>query len=180
MKAKLPLLPVILAALVTSCAKEPQWREYVSEEGRFSIMVPGRVETMKLSIERSGGKIYEVHFFGARESLRYRSQSCSVMYVDMKPEDDSTFIQWFWNVASCNIQQGIYGEISEGRNVSIGGYSGKEFEYKDIRGGYTARIFQVKGRVYALVARITQARNTHGNRYQDHVFRFLDSFKLIE
>jgi hypothetical protein len=163
---------VLSVVLTVNCAKKPEWHEYVSKEGRFSVMVPGRVETGKETIDRDDSDKYEFYHFLAQERQRYSDQAYIVLYIDMKPEDDSTFIQWFWGVAFRTIQKNAYGEISES-DISVDGHKGKEYVYKDAGGGYHARIFQVQRRVYVIIAAMT-----HGSTDQDHIFRFLDSFKI--
>lgn len=174
-KSRLLFIFVLLPVLIVNCAKEPQWHEYISKDGRFSMMVPGRVKTAESLIERGEGKTYEMHFFWSKERLRYGTHSFNIFYVDMKPDDDSTFLQWFRQLNYNTIHEGAFGEISEEKDISICGYSGKEVVYKGSKASYTERFFLAHGRVYALVAGMS-----FGSRYQDHVFRFFDSFRLIE
>lgn len=154
----------------SSAAEE--WKEFRSQEGRFSVLLPGTPTEGKESVDTALGPI-EVHKFMIQVSSEL---ACGVVYNDY-PEA----IVWQVNQAQLldivrdGVVQSVQGKLRSERKVPLTSSPVREIVV-DVgeEGTIRARLYLVEQRGYQVMA-ITG----HNKESSKDVEKFLDSFKLL-
>ena len=192
------MLAVIITCLGTCAAQSPPppaieynesaWKELSSAEGRFSILLPGTPQARVDENQTSVGKV-AMHVW----ALRTGTASYYVMYLDFPTySDDDSFVK----KALDSGRDGMLAKDKEWEllaedQISLGGFSGREFVITDHVGFGVFRAYVVKGRLYEIGlfapyrvafsnARLSLKRQDQTSLYQSINKRFFDSFDLSD
>src|SRR5262249_457403 len=158
------LIQGTLAAVVLMLAgcNKLNFKEFTSEEGKFSILMPGDPER---KTQRIRG--LEMVMYG----MNVKNGAYVVGYMDApgRPLSLDGAIQ--------NVTNEHNGKISSTKDFTLEGYTGKEFEIesKEPKGYISGRVIVVKDRLYTF-----QAAGTNAKLSNSDVRKFLDSFKLLK
>ena len=166
MKAKLFLIVAITIAIF-GCQMSTPLTEFVSEEGNFSVMMPGT----PTEESESTAEGIDIHMFSAESG----STAYVVGYSDFPQEIiDVTDPEMLLGFA----QDGAVGSgalISEAP-ITLNGYPGKDLKFEEASEGLIiyARIYLVDNRLYQVIA------TTEDSDMPTEISEFLDSFKLLQ
>jgi hypothetical protein len=152
---------------------EANWKEFTSEEGRFSILQPRTPTQTTETIDTPVGEIDEHAFTVIHGNITYL-----VSYSDyprnVLTSDPQAVLDAFRNSAITSVE----GKLLSERPISIDGYLGRELEIKIADDPDTAmvrlRIYLVGNRLYYVYTLAPEERASSPN-----VGKFLDSFKLV-
>jgi hypothetical protein len=146
-----------------------EWKELNVEQGHFAILLPDNSDSpeyldtfFKITIHGKVTKLPAHEFGGSEGDVMYRVDYCDL--AKGTTEDFLTFVR-----NNLKKDQSI-----TYRDISLGSYSGIEFERRSPEGSFSGRIYQVNSRVYSLM--VSRPRNTTA---PDNTARFLNSLKLI-
>ena len=169
-------LVAAVALLVSACsflnAQEPTWKEFRSNEGGFSVLMPGTPTPNKVSVNTTSG-VEEANMF----SLSDESLSEYIVAYSKYPKTDSKVVTT--GKLFDNVRDGILlveqGKLLSEAAITLDGYNGREIAVERPDGVITmARFFVVANRFYQLSVKAkTNERELEAMR------RFLDSFKLL-
>lgn len=169
MKARRTMLAVI-ALFIFGCLQNATFTEFVSEEGGFSVSMPGTPTEETQSIPTEAGDI-EIHMF----SIESGSTAYLVGYSDYPPDvieivDSDMLLD--------SARDGAVGDgalLSE-KSITLGDYPGRELTVETSDEGIMvyARVYLVGNRLYQVVV------STGDDALTEEMRGFLDSFKLLE
>ena len=158
-----------------SQAAQPEWKQFSSKEGGFSILLPGvpqeNTETKDFPIVGKG----VVHLF----IIANESGFFLVGYVEVPGLAQSTrefsdgFGKGFLRSVGEGIAKGAGGKVLKDTDILLGSFPGKEILLEFPSGPATARAYFIRKRGYQLLAAPAASGGDPGA-----VKRFLDSFKL--
>lgn len=151
MKRKLFVACLILAAGVSVCAQQPAaaavaWEKFTSAEGNFSIMLPGKPEPNKQTVDSPHGP-YTTQLFLARGS----GQIYIVGWVDYAPSfrfDTQKELE----ANRDNFAKGVKAEVKGTTPIKLGTYPGIEFTAEGEQAHFRSRVYIVGKRPYQLIA----------------------------
>lgn len=160
--------------IVFSSACVPGWREIEDSQGRFKVMVKGRVREMT-ETQVVDGESYTFHILQSYYGGKKNGLACNVMQVDLKPGSNrnlenqvqSMLIQ-FWD-------SGGDAEVIDSTIVKTAGRRTTQYEYDTGYGRYLMRYVVAENSLYILVAGCDPEAGSQDDRY-----RFLDSFQLMQ
>lgn len=166
------LIPVAFAFLLL-CGFIPAWEEFTSEEGGFTVMMPKTPTHETSEIPTAIGPV-TMHTFSASNNNKW---AYMVIYSDYDAEsvsaaDPSTMLEG----ARDGVMKQLGGKIVIDRDLTIGGYPGKEVEVvtSDKQFRCRARLFLVDNRLYQVIAVVPgKAKLTKDAE------KFLESFKIM-
>ncbi|HKP35388.1 MAG TPA: TonB family protein [Pyrinomonadaceae bacterium] len=197
MRALKPL-PILLALFTcvpvcsaqTSSANQTQssdWKEFVSSEGHFSVLVPGTPSLTRKTIHSSRGDIESFTYDLDRDGALY-----SIMYIDIPislPGPEAT--KRALDAGRNNMFAKFSGlQLVSEKEISLAGNPGREALVYNNRDVIRARHLMVKNRLYLNVFLMpnrdalktgTDFRSTENltERFEKTSLLFLDSFKLL-
>lgn len=155
---------------VYSFAESPNWTEFVSKEGRFSILLPAKPITQTLTFETGQGRVVHYGFTaGAIGTL------CTLDYADLPKTVGRGKEEAIFDEVRDAFLKEAEGKLANEKTIALEGHPGREITIH-IRGGeMKARLYLVNERLYQLV--ITQFI---GVGKSSEVFdKFFNSFKII-
>ncbi|HEU4479600.1 MAG TPA: hypothetical protein VFR80_13870 [Pyrinomonadaceae bacterium] len=169
-------LVMAVTLLVSACsfinAQEPTWKEFRSNEGGFSILMPGTPIPNKVTVNTTSG-VEEANMFSlSDESLdEYIVAYSKYMKTDSKEVSTGKLFD--------KVRDGILlvqqGKLLNEAAITLDGYSGRSIAVERPDGVITtARFYVVDDRFYQLSVKA----KTNG-REPEATNRFLDSFKLL-
>jgi hypothetical protein len=145
-------LPVPLRAPIP----QPEWQPFCSAMGQFAIDMPG---TPKINTETFSTQI-TTHTY---RSILKNKETYLLQYFDLDFQLSNNNIKITLNTAVDFFVVGANAKLLQVRDISLGGYPGKEFVG-------VGQVFLVEKRVYGLVATTSEPENAQ---------KFLDSFRLF-
>jgi hypothetical protein len=152
---------------------EANWREFTSEEGRFSILVPRTPRETTETVETPVGEIDEHSFIVIHGSITYIA-SYSDYPQNVLTSDPQAVLDAFRNSAVTSVD----GKLLSERSISINGYLGRELKIKIADDSDTAivrlRIYLVGNRLYYIYTLALEERASSSS-----IDKFLNSFKLL-
>ncbi|MCK4576533.1 hypothetical protein KAU34_09015 [candidate division WOR-3 bacterium] len=171
MKKRL-LISLFLLIIFVDCQRHI-WKEFISSEGRFSILMPGKPSKQTVKTNSVIGPI-DFHI------LTFEKED--VVYLVGYSDYPNTFVQSntqdsLLNIACYGAVLNLKGNLVSKRVISINEYPGREMTIEQADGEiiYLTRLFLVGGRLYQVTI-LTLKRKEISNDDK----KFLDSFKLIE
>lgn len=144
---------------------QPEWQPFCSAAGQFTIDMPG---TTKINIETFSTQI-TTHTY--RSILKNR-ETYLVQHFDLDFALSNTNIRITLNNAVDFFVVGANARLLQVRDISLGGYPGKEFEFGPLSPNQpvgVGQVFLVDRRIYGLVA---------STREPEDAQKFLESFRL--
>lgn len=145
-----------------------EWKEINSQEGRFTVRMPGSVKEEKLQQEKTpvGPLTLIVHVSESGKDT-YR-----VEYTDLPPKVPFELADFVQPIAAR-----YDGKVTEEKEHEFAGHKGRAFEIEaqKPKGYVTGRVYVVQNRLYQLLAIGPNARASSAE-----VKKFFDSFKLID
>jgi hypothetical protein len=169
-------LVMAVTLLVSACsfsnAQEPTWKEFRSNEGGFSVLMPGTPTPNKVSVNTASG-VKEAYTFTLNEGELNEYIIAYSKYAETDSKKVST------DVLFDDIRNGILlvqqGKLRSEAAITLDGYSGKEIAVERPDGVITtARFYVVDDRFYQL-----SMKAKTNERESESPKRFLDSFKLL-
>ncbi|MEK6256075.1 MAG: hypothetical protein N2C13_02000 [Chloroflexota bacterium] len=176
MKTNIKLILIIAAlsavALLSSCAEQVGWREFTSQAGGFSIMMPGDPD------EQSQLTATE---FGTTEAVTFIVDNPGAGYSAIYANYPTGLIQAYpVGVILDGISFGVVtqseGELVRNSTITFDGYEGRELEIAAPIGEsiLRVRIYLIGNRVYQISVVTSAVRQS-----SEDTVRFFDSFKLL-
>jgi hypothetical protein len=166
----LSLALLLLSGCGGAGKNKAEWQRFESEQNRFSILFPGAPQEFAESVPTEVGTIEAQSFV-----VQQGDGGFAVNVVHHPPEavsasDPQTMLDAARDRAVANVS----GELLEEKDVTLGGYPGREIqvEIADGQGMVRSRFYLVENRLYA-VQTISQKPGASTD-----VDRFLDSFQL--
>jgi hypothetical protein len=153
-----------------------QWKEYASDEGRFTVKMPGTPKKSKTPIDAPGGKTLDQHqFLIDKGNLAYL-----VAYQDdpnLKNVNEET-AQKVLDAARDAVPKALDGKLLDTRKIKLDDkHLGVEFrvEVASIKGVYRSRIYVVGERIYQIT--VVGPKEVTSSKESD---AYLDSLKLTK
>jgi hypothetical protein len=170
--AALLVSPVKFASPLTAqpapqrvASPQPEWRSFCSAEGLFSIDMPG---TTKINIETYSTQITAYTY----KSILKNQETYLLQYFDLDFPVSNNNIKITLNNAVDFFVVGANAKLLQVRDISLGDYPGKEFEFQPLSPKEPVgigQVFLVDRRIYGLVVRTRKPENAQ---------KFLESFHL--
>lgn len=162
---------LMLAVLLVSC-QMADFKEFTSQEGGFSVLMPGTPEEQTEQVDTLN-ELIDMHNFAASKGdvgyiVTYGDFPFSVTRVNT-PEKLLKDLQ--------NSVMGFgKGVQLEEKDITLGGYPGKELKVESADGKYIIyhRMYMVGERLYQVLASAPK-----GQESSKDIPEFLDSFKLL-
>ncbi len=154
--------PVPLRAVLQA----PEWQPFCSAMGQFAIDMPG---TPKINSETFSAQ-FTAHTY---RSILKNKETYLLQYFDLDFRLSNNNIKITLNNAVDFFVVASNAKLLQVRDISLGGYPGKEFEFQPLSPTEpvgVGQVFLVETRVYGLVASTPKPENAQ---------KFLDSFRLF-
>ena len=167
------LVVAALAVVFVNCGKksgpvEDPWKEFTSQEGKFTVNMPGQPSYTTQAVPTTEGSV-QVHTY----LISHGVMAYGVMYNTVASEVADA--QQFLDVRRDNALATVKGTLISEKNISIDGHPGREVKLKtgdNIQ--YTGRLFLVNDRFYQVISTAPGGVNAEAA-----MLKFLDSFKLL-
>jgi len=143
------------------------WTKFTSEEGRFSVMMPGVPEDKVQTTPASPGP-YTTHLF----TLRQGANVYLIGWVDYDPSFDFDLYAEL-EMNRDNFVKGIEATLLHSRNLNIDGFTALEFTAEGKQRIFRSRVYMVGRRPYQIVIGSPKGVDDSVN-----VNRFFNSFKV--
>ena len=159
----------ISARAVYAYAVDASWVSQTSDEGGFSIRMPGMAmqnTSLASALGGRGPSFYELNKPGINFGVGYTNYPDAYL-LNLTP--DQQLDRWYDNAVSA-----LNGKLLSAHAVSLGSYPGKQLaiQLPNNTGVIHGRVFLVDYRLYLVMA------ITSSTRPSLEVTRYLDSFKL--
>lgn len=144
---------------------QAEWQPFCSATGQFTIDMPG---TTKINIETFSTQITAYTY----RSILKNQETYLVQHFDLDFALSNTNIRITLNNAVDFFVVGANARLLQVRDISLGGYPGKEFEFQPLSPNQpvgVGQVFLVDRRIYGLVA---------STREPEDAQKFLSSFRL--
>ncbi|MEG3940576.1 MULTISPECIES: hypothetical protein [unclassified Microcoleus] len=144
----------------------PEWQPFCSPMGLFAIDMPG---TPKINSETFSTQV-TAHTY---RSILKNKDTYLLQYFDLDFRLSNNNIKITLNNAVDFFVVGANAKLLQVRDISLGRYPGKEFEFQPLSPTEpvgVGQVFLVETRVYGLVATTSKPENAQ---------KFLDSFRLF-
>ncbi|MEG3987976.1 hypothetical protein QUA13_12660 [Microcoleus sp. S28C3] len=144
----------------------PEWQPFCSAMGQFAIDMPGNP---KINSETFSTQV-TAHTY---RSILKNKETYLLQYFDLDFRQSNNNIKITLNNAVDFFVVGANAKLLQVRDISLGGYPGKEFEFQPLSPTEpvgVGQVFLVETRVYGLVATTPEPENAQ---------KFLDSFRLF-
>ena len=172
MKKSPTLILVAAAALLSLAFQTPPagWLKFTSEEGRFSVLMPGPDAPKDQTATQTDPKVgsYTVHLFTKKAEKGFFMAG----WVDYAPTVNLD-VQGEINANRDNFLKGVKARLTSERPVTLDGHPGLEFTAESDQAVFKSRVYVVGKRPYQLIA-ITYK----GFDDAENVNAFLSSFQL--
>jgi hypothetical protein len=153
-------------------ADAPEWKEFVSKEGRFKVLMPGAPKQDKAETESDFGKGL-LHMNVAQAGMAIYGAN----YVDFPAEVKKAPLKQVYDSSRDGAVANMAGKLASEKDVKLGEYPGREIRIEVGEGKrlFRARVFLIEQRLYQVV--VFGAPEVAASKDAD---KFLDSFKLAE
>ena len=167
------ILGIALFLLRDRLSGDANWREFIPEEGRFSILVP---RTPRETTETTKTEL------GTLDEHTFTVIHGDIAYIVNYGEYPQSFINADHYAMLDSLRDGavesVGGRLLSERAISINGYPGREIKVKISSSSETAimqvRIYIVRNRLYYVYTMAPETRASSPT-----IKKFLDSFKLL-
>jgi len=156
-----PVTFFLVVVTTVGCGGSPNFTEFSSPEGKFTILMPGTPE--KKTQDALGLKLV---MYGAN----VRNGAYAAGYADIPPGTPVDL-----HGAVDGIAKGQAGKILSEKDVTVEGATAREFEVESTKpkGHVAGRVFVINNRLYQIFAAGSNLRLADAD-----IQKFLDSFKL--
>lgn len=144
------------------------WVGFTSEAGRFSVLVPEKLDEKPATTTQSEHGLYTTHLFIGRDA----TSVYLIAWVDYAPEFNFNR-QAELEANRDNFIKGIKGQLVTTRTTTIDGYSVVEFVAETTDRTFKSRVYLVGRRPYQIVIGSPKGQDDSVN-----VNRFFNSFKI--
>ena len=172
-KSAVVWIVMVLAMLLFSCGKkdkpaEDPWKEFTSQEGKFSVNMPGEPTYSKQTAPTKQGTV-DIHMF----LISHGVMAYGVMYNDV-PEEIEDAQQYLIERGAAAVDTGG-GSQGVTKKIFKDGHHGIEIKFlTSDKKQYSGRLFFVNGRFYQVIATAPAGVNADAA-----IATFMDSFKLL-
>lgn len=172
---------IFLLLLIVSPSIDAEWKEFISYEGRFRVLVPANMESGETDIDTELGPI-TYHTVYCQESGEevdnyvYMVSYCD--YPEFSMHSDSTeLLKSFFDATIESATQSVQGELMYSSDITMKDYPGKiwRINYNDNDATIKTKAFVVGNRFYTV-----QTISLKNKGLNPSIDKFLDSFELIE
>ena len=170
----------IFAVFISFSWTNPTWEEFLSYDGKFRVLAPGKMKQKVHELETDLGSIqYHSFFYESKEkdadNLVYLLSYCD--YPENSVHSDSlTLMQEFFKTTVAAAVESVKGELLYETDVFIDNFAGRYWrvDYNDGEAVIKTKAYLVKNRFYSVqtICLKGKALNLSSNR-------FLDSFGLL-
>lgn len=143
------------------------WTKFISEEGRFSVFMPGTPTEKTETIQSEHGP-YTTHLI----TLRGQRNVFLIGWVDYDPSFNFNR-QTELEANRDNFVKGLNARLVETRSATIDGYQAIEFTAENVNRIFKSRVYMVGRRPYQIVIGSPRGIDDSAN-----VDRFFSSFKV--
>lgn len=168
------LSAILCAFLFISCGKEKEtvedpWKEFTSEEGGFSVHMPGE-PTYNVQPAPTAQGTVQIHMF----LIEHGVMAYGVMYNDVLGEIMD--VQKFLDDRRDAAVKTVSGTMLAEKSISLEGHPGREIKLKTADNiQYTGRLYLVDGRLYQVIATAPAGVNADAA-----TSKLMESFKLLK
>lgn len=151
--------------------ESPNWTEFVSNEGRFSVLLPSKPTTQTLTLETGQGRVVHYGFTAVNNGL-----ICVLVYADLprmlaRPGNEKAIFDEARDALLKEVQVSLASE----KTVALEGHPGREISAHLLGGEIKARFYLVNERLYQLVI----TRFNIFDKSPDVIDKFFGSFKVF-
>jgi hypothetical protein len=166
MKTTVTLILLLLSLLMTGCS-EPAWPEFNSEEGRFTVLMPG---TPTEGIDDESPMVFH------RFMVTHEADSYMVSYGDLPRIVEGSDAEQLLIVQGLTAVQSLNGKLVGAKTITLHEFPGREIniEVPDVSHIVWVRLYIVKDRQYNLMFITSSDHTTLPSEAQ----RFFSSFKV--
>jgi hypothetical protein len=155
-------------APLQAALQSPEWQPFCSAMGQFAIDMPG---SPKIQSQIFSNQII-AHTY---RSILKNKETYLLQYfdLDLRQSNNNINTKITLNTAVDLFVVAANAKLLQARDISLGGYPGKEFEFQTLSPDEpvgVGQVFLVETRVYGLVATTPEPENAQ---------KFLDSFRLF-
>jgi outer membrane lipoprotein-sorting protein len=148
------------------------WTEFVSNEGRFSVLLPAKPTTHTLTFETGQGQVVHHGFIASGGGIM-----CVLDYADLpKTATLPGSEKAIFDQARDSLLKEAQVSLASETTIALEGHPGREMSAHLLGSEIKARFYLVNGRLYQLV--ITQFRLSL-DKPVDSIDKFFGSFKII-
>lgn len=161
---------------VVQPAKKIEWKEFVSEEGRFKVTFPDTPRQSFKENETQAGKVKTTIFSAALTEDYFE-----VRYGDFpaEPDVDRNNLKSYYDFIRDNTLKLQPSTLLSERDLSLNGKPGRELVI-NLNETYTKyRLFLIGNRIFQTTTRVGISRKDD-SEVQERSNKFLDSFQIIE
>jgi hypothetical protein len=170
-KKKFFFYAVIIGALLTGC-QWFKWKEFVSPEGRFSVLMPGTPTVQAQKLNTPVGTIELYVFVVERDGSQYLVAYNDYPEAVVKSGDPEKILDGARGGVVANVKGRLLSEVK----ITLQQSPGRELKVMIPNGAQMmqTRLYFVKNRLYQVGVVTTEA----GAAAKD-ILKFLESFKLL-
>jgi hypothetical protein len=172
MRPSLLLLFIAVGAARVQAEDKPEWKEFASKEGRFTVLMPRTPEQQQADAESDFGKgVLHMNTVQAGKVMY------GANYCDFPAEIKKAPIKQVFDSSRDGAVANLDGKLADEKEIKLGDYPGREIQI-EIAGGkrlFRARVYLVEQRLYQVV--VLGTKETATSKEAD---KFLDSFKLAD
>jgi hypothetical protein len=172
MKWSFVFLVLAITATSITAADPPAWKEFVSKEGKFKVLMPGTPKESEAETESDFGKGV-LHM----NSLAASGMMFAANYSDFPTEVKKVPLKQIYDSSRDGAVANMEGKLAKEKDIKLGDHPGREVLI-DVAGGkrlFRARVYLVGQRLYQVVVFGTKEAATSKD-----ADKFLDSFKLMD
>jgi hypothetical protein len=172
MRWSFALLSFAVSATFIYSADPPEWKEFASKEGRFTVLMPGTPKQNKADTESDFGK--GVLYMNV---MQIGKVMYGANYCDYPAEVKKASIKKIYDASRDGAVANMKGKLDSEKDIKLGEYPGREIRIEVAEGKYLfrARVYLVEQRLYQVVILGTPEDAT-----SKEADKFLDSFKLAD
>jgi hypothetical protein len=172
MRLSILVLVVVAVSAVVHGEDKPSWKEFVSKEGMFTVIMPGTPKSDKLDTESDFGKgVLHMNMVEADKTMY------AANYSDFPAAVKKATLKQLYDSSRDGAVANMDGKLASEKDIKLGTHEGREIRI-DVAGGkrlFRVRVFLVEQRLYQIVVFGTPESATSKD-----ADKFLDSFKLTD
>ncbi len=152
------------------------WTEFLSEEGRFKVLLPAKPTTQTLTLETPKGQIVHHGFIASKGGI-----FCIIDYADVPSGTaDAAQIKELFDTARDEFLKGVEGKLLSETAIKLDGHPGREV-VADLGSGGKGRIrfYLINERFYQLAVMHLRFKLLGEPDGEDPAVKFFDSFKIV-
>lgn len=158
----------------------PNWKEFKSYEGNFSVLAPGEMTQKVDTVETPVGKLAYHTFFHQSEDQKADNLFYMVSYCDYPPNsmhsDSTEILEEFFKTTIESAAFSVDGDLIYSTDVQLETYPGKFWRIEYLKGNaiIKTQAFLVGSRYYS--TQTIMLKNKSLNPSSD---KFFDSFRIL-